>query len=166
MKESFIEAAIQGAIGGAILTIAVLIYRFYRRNSDDNELKNDEIGNSEFRKKEFQNKEIGNNGIGNRNLINEFWEKNNNRRIIRIFLFLMFPYLYIFKSAISILFLNNGRYLELGGDKKTWLEPYSVEEILLNPSIHEYVFGILLIPYVIMVVLFLKKNNRDSNNLR
>ena len=81
----------------------------------------------------------------------EVYHRYNNRTNKLLVIFLL-PYLYIIKSLISILFLNNGFWVGLGTEK-FWIEPYKTEYILLNPSIHDYLYWILLIPYLMLTFL-------------
>jgi hypothetical protein len=113
-----------GMLGGAIMATSVMVYRFIKRKISGL----------------YENNELALKTIYNR-------YNNQKNRLLVIFLL---PYLYIFKSSISILFLDKGYWADFG-DEKIWIEPYGTEEILLNPSIHDYLYWVLIIPYIYLI---------------
>lgn len=88
----------------------------------------------------------------------ELYNKYNNRTN-KLFVIFLLPYLYIFKSLISILILNNGHWID-SGIERFWVEPYSIEYILLNPSIHDFLYWFLLILYLILVLILNYKKEK------
>ena len=70
--------------------------------------------------------------------------KRYNSYVNKVLLVLLIPYLYITKSLISIYFLNDG----FNGE----IEPSTPAYIWSNPSLDDYVYWLLVIPYVLFFI--------------
>ena len=125
------EVMLQGAIGGGIIALGMLVYRYLKKRTTETVKRTTET---------------------------DFYIRYNTKANKR-WLILLFPYFYIGKSLISHAFLNKG-YWYYDGVEKIW-HPYSLADILLRPEDDNYLYFILAIPYLaILVMLNIKKEKQ------